>query len=169
MDEEICSRAHLRSQSWSREHREGIAGGGHSRCCVLCWVWEHCSFHVVLKVGTNHWCSQGDRKSLVDFSSVTGQVTSMERNMYTGSHPSWIPSWLYFCILCIFLGGWAVRLSYFWMCNIRWQCLVQSCNTRMISLSQQAFFSNRAGFIHLKKVHLSIWKKVLPSHIFLNK
>lgn len=153
MDEEICSRAHLRSQSWSRDNRRGIAGGGCPRCCVLCRVWEHCSFPVVAKVGANHWCSQGDRTSLLDFSPVTSQVTSMERNMYTDSHSSWIPSWLYFCILCIFLGGWAVRLSDFWMCNIRWQCLVQSCSTRMISQSQQAF--------SLIEQDLFIWKRCI--------
>ena len=38
MDEEIGSRAHPKSQSWSREHRVGIAGEAECRprYCVLC-------------------------------------------------------------------------------------------------------------------------------------
>ena len=96
-----------------------------------------------------------------------GQVTSTEQQQkkaFLDPHPSWTSSWHYFCILCILLG----KLSdyhVFGCASIRHPCIVQSYNTRSISLSHQNFHSNRTEFIHMKR-KLNRWQKVLPSHTF---
>ena len=155
MDEESGSRSHLRSWSWSREHRGAIAGGACVLSYVLCSVWSLRTLllkftgwqNITLGFQSCHWVRLPLQKEILD------------------SHPSWTSFWHCFCILCILLG----ELSgyHFFECeSIRYQCIVESCNTGNISLSQQGFHSNRAEFIHLKRK--PIWEKMLPSHIFKN-
>jgi len=113
------------------------------------WVWEHCSFHVVATVGPSPKFRVAEPQSWILVLPL-GQVTSKERNTFLDSHLSWISSWHYFCILCIFLGELS-DYQFFECASIRCQCIVESCNTGNISLSQQGFHSNRAEFIHLKR------------------
>ena len=108
----------------------------HLKYYVLCWVWEHCSFHIVAKVGPSPKFTEC-RTSLLDFSPTPG-LGHLFRNPFLDSHSSGIFSWHYFCILCILLG----KLSdyqFFECASIRYQCIVQSYNTGSISLNQQVF------------------------------
>ena len=83
-------RAHLRSQSWSREHRGAIAGGG----CMLPYVLCSVSSLRTLLLSRG---SQGG--AITQVHSVTkhyswipvlllGQFISKERNTFLDSHPS---------------------------------------------------------------------------------
>ena len=133
--EEIGSRAHPRSQSWSREHRGGISGEAEYSpgYCVLCRVWEHCFFHVVAKVG---WSLKftGWQKLTLGFQSCHWLRSPLQKEM---RFLILIPSCHYFFILCILLGGSCQIISFL---NLQASGInVQSCNNRMISLSRRIF------------------------------
>ena len=89
MDEESVSWVHPRSQSWSREHRGGIAEGGWVLSSVLRSVSSLRT--LLLSPGSQGWAShrssQGGRTSLVGFSPATGSGPSTERNTFLNSHP----------------------------------------------------------------------------------
>ena len=135
------------------------------RYCVLCQVWAHCSFHVVAKVGTSPKFTEWQDLSL-GFQSCCWVRSPLRKEIH---FLILIPvEYLhYFCILCIILGELS-DYQFFECASIRYQCIVESCNTGNIRLSQQGFHANRAEFIHLKKKKkkTNIWGKVLPSHIF---
>ena len=166
MYEEIGSRAHPRSQSWSREHRGAVKGEAksHPMYYVLCQVWEHCFFHVVAKMGPSSKFTEWQNLTL-ELQSCHWVRSPLQKKKKM-QFMILIPVGHYFCILCILLS----KLSdyqVFGCASIRYPCIVQSYNTRIISLSQQNFHSNSIEVIHLKR-KLNSWEKVLPSHIFLN-
>ena len=69
--------------------------------------------------------------SLLDSSPATGSGHLQQKTygeIYPDSDPSWVSSWHYFC-LCL------IRLSTFWHISIRYQCIVQSFNIRMIQFN----------------------------------
>ena len=139
---------------------------GYPRYCVLCQFWEHCFFHVVAKMGPSCKFTEWQNLTLELESChwVRSPLQKKKKKAFLDPHPSLTSSWHYFCILCILLG----KLSdyqVFGCASIRYPCIVQSYNTRSISLSQQNFHSNRTEFIHLKR-KLNSWEEVLPSHIF---
>ena len=117
MDEESVSWVHPRSQSWSREHRGGIAEGG----WVLSSVLRSVSSLRTLLLSCGSWSSHGGRTSLLDFSPTPGSG-HLYRKAFLDSHFSGIFSWHYFCVLCILLG----KLSdyqFFECASIRYQCI----------------------------------------------
>ena len=88
MDEESGYRAHPRSQSWSRKHRVGIAGeaGCYTRYWVLCRAWEHCSCHLVTKVGPVTEVHRVTEPHSWISVLPLAQVTCTERNIFLNSH-----------------------------------------------------------------------------------
>ena len=116
MDEESVSWVHPRSQSWSREHRGGIAEGGWVLSSVLRSVSSLRT--LLLSPGSQGRASHGSSW----WQNLTLGFHSCHwlRSLYRKKKIHfWIlmPSWHYFCILCILLGGEAVRLSVFLMCK----------------------------------------------------
>ena len=93
---------HFYSMSWMKrvcpEFTQGHRAGPGSTegellreagCCplyyVLCRAWEHCSCHLVAKVGPVTEV-HGDRTSLLDFIPATGSGPSTEKNTFLNSH-----------------------------------------------------------------------------------
>ena len=89
MDEESVFRVHWRSLSWFREHRGGIVGeaGCCPRYCVLCRAWEHCSCHMLAKVGPVTEIHRVTEPHSWISVLPLAQVTSTERNTFLNSHP----------------------------------------------------------------------------------
>ena len=86
MDEESVSRVHPRWTGPGSTEGELLREAG---CCpryyVLCRAWEHCSCHLVAKVGPVTEV-HGDRTSLLDFIPATGSGPSTEKNTFLNSH-----------------------------------------------------------------------------------
>ena len=88
MDEESAFRVHRRSLSWSRKRKGGIAGeaGYCPRDCVLHQAWEHCSCHLVAKVGPVTEVHRAIEPHSWISVLPLAQVTSTERNTFLNSH-----------------------------------------------------------------------------------
>ena len=93
---------------------------------------------LLLSPGSQGWAShrssQGGRTSLMDFSPATGSSPSTERNTFLNSHP----------ILTLLLHTLhplrsinCQIIGFFECASIRYQCIVQSCNTGSTSLSHK--------------------------------
>ena len=83
------------------------------RYCVLCRAWEHCSCHMLAKVGpVTEVHREAEPHSWISVLPLAQVPLQKEIHFLI-----LIPSWHYFCILCILLEGEAVRLSAFWMCK----------------------------------------------------